>query len=176
MTQKTQTVPYYIPNGWVQAFDAQDPHIVRSERSLLNNNAQYVITYDPVTGWHLRGWTIESPKRQFGINPNGGHVPTQAMAAQEYPTPTAAAAAADLHASRRESIRRNPASRRSKCLYCGNPVVTSMVTPPPVSDNEAWRVLAAEHATGCEWIDTRAFLRDAPRMGRSSRMFSKKRK
>lgn len=42
----------------------------------------------------------------------------------------------------------------TECIYCHADVTT--VTPPSVDDDAAWGTLAREHATDCEWVETRA--------------------
>lgn len=42
-----------------------------------------------------------------------------------------------------------------ECIYCGaSHIPTDHV--PGIDDCEAWETLAADHATHCEWVETRA--------------------
>lgn len=45
----------------------------------------------------------------------------------------------------------------TECAYCG---AETLQTEPP-KDEEDWKLVAAEHADGCEWVTTRAHSRDA---------------
>ena len=51
----------------------------------------------------------------------------------------------------------------TECAYCGRemPAEPEEARPPAVSDEVAWRELAAAHAPGCEWVETRAHRQDA---------------
>lgn len=41
-----------------------------------------------------------------------------------------------------------------QCIYCGHDVCVDRV--PDIHDDEAWEIIAAEHAKDCEWVLTRA--------------------
>jgi hypothetical protein len=42
-----------------------------------------------------------------------------------------------------------------ECLYC-NAEHTPSARVPSLSDDDAWETIAADHATHCEWVETRA--------------------